>query len=129
MVALVSALRVLGGGLHNFGFTVFFLPISQDLGLNRAKTSLAFSLARAQGAIAGPLVGYFIDRFGPRPMILIATLLTGIGYIALGWVRSYTAFPLVLPGLDLAFIYSRPFPRADCFALFAAATSAVLRLI
>lgn len=99
MVGLVSALRVVGGGLHNFGFTVFFLPISQDLGLTRAQTSLAFSLARAQGAIGGPFVGYFIDRYGPRPMILIATLLTGLGYISLGWVEGYTAFLIVYLGL------------------------------
>jgi hypothetical protein len=55
MVGLVSAMRVLGGGLHNYGFTVFFLPLSQDLGLSRAATSLAFSLARAEGALEGPL--------------------------------------------------------------------------
>ncbi len=36
MVGLVSAIRVVGGGLHQYGFTVFFLPISQDLGLSRA---------------------------------------------------------------------------------------------
>ena len=48
MVGLVSAIRILGGGLHNYGFTVFFLPLSQDLGLSRAATSLAFSLARAE---------------------------------------------------------------------------------
>ncbi|HWH79198.1 MAG TPA: MFS transporter [Candidatus Binatus sp.] len=99
MVALVSAIRVLGGGLHNYGFTVFFLPISADLGLNRAETSLAFSLARAQGAIEGPFVGYIIDRFGPRPMILMATLLSGLGYIALGWVHSYTTFLIVFLGI------------------------------
>jgi MFS family permease len=99
MVGLVSALRVLGGGLHNFGFTVFFLPISSDLGLTRAQTSLAFSLARVEGAVEGPFVGYFIDRYGPRPMILIATLLTGLGYIALGWVQSYTAFLIIYLGL------------------------------
>ena len=69
MVGLVSALRVLGGGLHNYGFTVFFLPLSQDLNLSRAATSLAFSLARAEGALEGPFVGYLIDRFGPRPII------------------------------------------------------------
>ena len=33
MIGLVSALRVLGGGLHNYGFTVFFLPVTQELGL------------------------------------------------------------------------------------------------
>ena len=42
MIGLVSALRVLGGGLHQYGFTVFFLPVTQDLGLTRASTSLAF---------------------------------------------------------------------------------------
>lgn len=95
MVGLVSALRVLGGGLHNYGFTVFFLPVSQDLGLTRAQTSLAFSLARVEGAIEGPFVGYLIDRFGPRPMILTAVLLTGIGYILFAWVDSYTSFLIV----------------------------------
>lgn len=99
MVGLVSALRVLGGGLHNYGFTVFFLPISNDLGLNRAETSLAFSLARAQGAIEGPFVGYLIDRFGPKPMILTAVLLTGLGYVFLGWVNSYTTFLIVYLGV------------------------------
>jgi MFS family permease len=99
MVGLVSALRVLGGGLHNYGFTVFFLPISTDLGLNRAETALAFSLARAQGAIEGPFVGYLIDRFGPKPMILTAVLLTGLGYVCLGWVHNYTTFLIVYLGI------------------------------
>ena len=42
MIGIVSALRVLGGGLHQYGFTVFFLPVSEELGLTRASTSLAF---------------------------------------------------------------------------------------
>jgi MFS family permease len=99
MVGLVSALRILGGGLHNYGFTVFFLPLSQDLGLSRAATSLAFSLARAEGALEGPFVGYVIDRFGPRPMLLIATIMCGAGYILLAWVDSYTTFLIVYLGI------------------------------
>jgi MFS family permease len=99
MVGLVSALRILGGGLHNYGFTVFFLPLSQDLGLSRAATSLAFSLARAEGALEGPFVGYVIDRFGPRPMLLLATIMCGAGYILLAWVDSYTTFLIVYLGI------------------------------
>src|SRR5687768_18001534 len=75
MVGLVSLIRIVGGGLHQFGFTVFFLPISQDLGISRAATSLAFSLSRAQGAIEAPLVGYLIDRYGPRPIMVTAVFL------------------------------------------------------
>jgi MFS family permease len=105
MVGLVSAIRVVGGGLHQYGFTVFFLPISQDLGLSRAATSLVFSLSRAQGAIEAPLVGYLVDRFGPKPIIMTAAVLAGVGYILLSWVNSYVAFIAVyLLVISLAFI-------------------------
>jgi MFS family permease len=105
MVGLVTAIRIVGGGLHQFGFTVFFLPISQDLGISRAATSLAFSLSRAQGAIEAPLVGYLIDRHGPRPIIVTAVFLAGVGYILLSWVNSYFTFMLVYLGvICLAFV-------------------------
>jgi len=105
MVGLVSLIRIVGGGLHQFGFTVFFLPISQDLGLSRAATSLAFSLSRAQGAIEAPLVGHLIDRYGPRPIIVTAVFLAGVGYILLSWVNSYASFLTVYLGvICLAFV-------------------------
>jgi len=105
MVGLVSLIRIVGGGLHQFGFTVFFLPISQDLGLSRAATSLAFSLSRAQGAIEAPLVGHLIDRYGPRPIIVTAVFLAGVGYILLSWVYSYASFLTVYLGvICLAFV-------------------------
>jgi Na+/melibiose symporter-like transporter len=66
MIGIVSAMRVLGGGLHQYGFTVFFLPVTQDLGLTRASTALAFSLARAEGSLVSPIVGYLIDRCRAR---------------------------------------------------------------
>ena len=105
MVGLVSIIRIVGGGLHQFGFTVFFLPISQDLGISRAATSLAFSLSRAQGAIEAPLVGYLIDRYGPRPIMVTAVFLAGIGYILLSWADSYVSFMIVYLGvISLAFV-------------------------
>src|SRR3989449_10130588 len=99
MVGLVSAIRVVGGGLHQYGFTVFFLPISEDLGLSRAATSLAFSLSRAQGAIEAPLVGYLVDRFGPRPILVTAVFFSRGGYILLSWGDRYTSFMIVYLGV------------------------------
>jgi MFS family permease len=104
MVAIGCAIRFLGGGFHLYGFTVFFLPITQELGLSRAATSLAFSLARAEGAIEGPFAGYLIDRFGPRPIIMAAVMLSGLGYMLLATVHSYNTFLAVYLGvISLAF--------------------------
>ena len=104
MIGVVSALRILGGGLHQYGFTVFFLPVTQDLGLTRASTSLAFSLARAEGSLTAPIVGYLLDRYGPKPLMLAAALFAGIGYILFAFVHNYTTFLIVYLGvISLAF--------------------------
>lgn len=104
MIAAASAIRVLGGGLHLYGFTVFFLPLSQDLGISRAATSLVFSLARAEGAIEAPIAGYLIDRFGPRPVMLTAVAFSGVGYMLLAGAESYITFLLIYLGvISLAF--------------------------
>jgi len=99
MVAVGCGIRMLGGGFHLYGFTVFFLPITQELGLSRAATSLVFSLARAEGAIEGPVAGYLIDRIGPRPMILAGVILSGIGYMLLATIESYYGFLVVYLGV------------------------------
>jgi sugar phosphate permease len=99
MVAVGCGMRMLGGGFHLYGFTIFFLPITQELGLSRAATSLVFALARAEGAIEGPLAGYLIDRFGPRPMMLAGVILSGVGYMLLAGVESYLGLLVVYLGL------------------------------
>ncbi|HSQ13780.1 MAG TPA: MFS transporter [Candidatus Deferrimicrobium sp.] len=99
MVAVGCSMRMLGGGFHLYGFTIFFLPITQELGLSRAATSAVFSLARAEGAIEGPLAGYMIDRFGPRPMMLAGVILSGLGYMLLAGVDSYAALLAVYLGV------------------------------
>jgi sugar phosphate permease len=99
MIAVGSILRILGGGLYFYGFSVFFLPLSQDLGLNRASTALVFSLARAQGAFEGPIAGYFMDRHGPRPLMIMALAMTGIGHMLLSGVNSYLMLLIVYMGV------------------------------
>lgn len=99
MVAVGCAIRMLGGGFHLFGFTIFFLPITNELGLSRAATSLVFSLARAEGAVEGPLAGYLIDRFGPRPLMVAGVVLSGLGYMLLSGVHSYVALLVVYLGV------------------------------
>jgi len=99
MVAIGCAMRMLGGGFHPYGFTIFFLPITLELGLSRAATSLVFSLARAEGAIEGAVAGYLIDRLGPRPMMLAGVILSGLGYMLLAGIDTYYGFLAVYLGV------------------------------
>lgn len=92
-------LGVISGGVFSHSNGIFFGPIRQDLGLSSAQASLIFSLSRAQGSVAGPLVGRFVDKFGARPMIIIGGLLASLGFIALHWVHSYWLFLLIFTGI------------------------------
>lgn len=104
MIAVGAVLRILGGGLYFYGFSVFFLPLSHDLGLSRAATSLVFSLARAQGAFEAPIAGYYMDRYGPRPAMVVAVFTAGIGHMLLAGVESYVTLLIVYMGVvSLAF--------------------------
>ena len=71
-------------GVTNYGATVFFNPVSQALGISRTMTSIAIALARAENTVLAPIIGYFIDRFGPRPPIIAGMFLMGLGMILFG---------------------------------------------
>jgi MFS family permease len=88
-------LTALGGGIFSYGFSVFFLPLRESLGISAASASLIFALSRAEGAIEGPLAGYLIDRFGARLMLAVGAVITGAGFILLAGAQSFTAVLII----------------------------------
>ena len=99
IVAIGCVLDAVKGGTYNTGFTLYFLPVLKEMQLSRAATSLPFSFAKLESALAGPVVGYLIDRFDIRVMLLIGTLLAGLGFVVLAFTQSYLLFVLVFLGL------------------------------
>ena len=87
------------------GFGAFFDPIVEQFGWSRAVTSAAVSLQRTESGMVSPFVGYLIDRFGPRSVMLVGILMTGAGFILLGRINSlwqfYSAFALITLGMSL----------------------------
>lgn len=87
------------------GLGIFLVALERQFGWSRAALSGAFSLGRAQGAVMGPLEGFFIDRFGPRRMVLIGYVVMGIGFILFSIVQElwqfYAAFFVVTMGAGL----------------------------
>ena len=67
------------GSVYFYGFTIFFLPLSRELGISRAATSVIFSTARMEGALGGPVIGWLTDRVGPRVMLITGAALAGLG--------------------------------------------------
>jgi MFS family permease len=95
VLALSALISGVGTGIIYHSFTVFFLPLKRDLGVSSAAISLLYGAARLEGGLEGPLVGYLINRFGTRKIIIIGTGLCGCGLILLSMVQSFWAFFLI----------------------------------
>ena len=92
-------MNMMASGTYWTGASVFFLPITRDLELSRAATSAAFSLARLEGGLGGPLVGYAVDRFGPRQIALIGGVVAGLGFVLLSQASNYAMFLIIYVGV------------------------------
>jgi MFS family permease len=75
-------------GLSYFGMSAYFPSFEREFGWSRTAISGAFSLARIESGLLGPLEGYFTDRVGPQRMMFIGLFLCVGGFLALSLVDS-----------------------------------------
>ena len=68
------------------------VALERQFGWSRTALSGAFSLARVEGAILGPVEGLLVDRVGTRKMVFIGYILMGLGFLWLGQVETLLAF-------------------------------------
>jgi len=99
ITAAGGLLNALSSGFYSTGFTVYFLPLSRDLGLTRTATALIFGISRLEGGVQGLITGYCIDRWGPRIMMVIGAFLAALGFMLLPATRNYASFLIVYVGL------------------------------
>ncbi|MGE5272027.1 MAG: oxalate/formate MFS antiporter [Thiohalocapsa sp.] len=74
-----------------YGWTLFVLPIDAKYHWGRAAIQVAFSIFVLTETWLVPVEGWFVDRFGPKLVVLIGGILVGIA-----WVLNSIAGSLVL---------------------------------
>ena len=75
-----------------FGFTAFIDPLVQEFGWSYTQVSFAASLRGLEMGIFAPLVGFLVDRFGSRHLILCGVICVGLGLILLSYTQSLLMF-------------------------------------
>ncbi len=64
-----------------YGWTLFVNPIAEKHGWSRAAIQVAFTIFVLTETWLVPIEGYLVDRFGPRPVVLVGGLLCGLGWV------------------------------------------------
>jgi len=95
MVAILFGVLVIYG-LTMLSFGVFLKPITTELNWDRGALSGALSLSIVVGGGIGILGGRLTDRYGPRPIIGIGALLTGIAFLLMSQISALWHAYLIL---------------------------------
>jgi MFS family permease len=75
-------------GFSYFGMSAFFPSFEREFGWSRTAISGAFSLARIESGLLGPIEGYLTDRIGAHRMLFIGLVICSLGFLSLSWVNS-----------------------------------------
>jgi len=92
MVAAGSGIQFLQSCLLLQSFGAYVAVLQEDRGWSKTELSFAAALHQMEAAILGPLLGWFIDRFGPQGVIRAGVLTLGSGFMLLSQIESLAAF-------------------------------------
>ncbi len=105
MVGVASALQCLQAGLINQSFGAYVAVLQAERGWSKTALSGAAALQQMASAILGPVLGWFIDRFGPQGMIRAGVVVFGVGLMLFSRTETlggfYAAFLIIALGASL----------------------------
>jgi MFS family permease len=79
-------------GIVYYSFSAFFEPLVEEFGWSYTQISFATSLRGLEMSVFAPFIGFLVDRFGSRKLIICGTITVGIALILLSVTRSLLMF-------------------------------------
>ena len=87
-----------------FSFGVMFKPMIAEFGWNRASMSFAFFLNMTFFALTLSIAGRIYDRYGPKWVIFLSTVLLSAGFVGISFIGSLWQFNIcygIIVGIGL----------------------------
>ena len=88
--------------------TVFIYPMSQELGWSRTLIAGAVSAGALLSIALSPAIGWAIDRFGSRPVLVGGVLTVGASMLSLAWATIPITFYVAYASARVVFHTAAP---------------------
>ena len=88
MVAAAASIQFIQAMMLHQAFGAYLSVLIEEKGWSKTSVSGASALQSMEAALIGPLLGWFIDRFGSQWLIKIGVVLFGIGFICLSQIDT-----------------------------------------
>ncbi len=80
------------GAVVFFGLTAFISPLNKEFGWSFTQISFAASLRGLEMGLFAPVIGFLVDRFGSRKLLVAGAVITGFGLLCLSLTRTLSMF-------------------------------------
>jgi MFS family permease len=94
IVGASGGIQWLAGMLWMQSYGAYMVLLQEDFGWSKALVAGAFALTRIESGLLGPIQGWLVDRFGPRLIASIGTVLFAAGFILFSRIESLLGFYL-----------------------------------
>jgi MFS family permease len=105
MVGAAVGLQFLQAGLVSQAFGAYLAVLSEEQGWSKTALSGAAALQQMEVALLGPVLGWLLDRFGPKIFVRAGVVVFGAGLCLLSQVQTlpqfYGAFIVIALGTSL----------------------------
>ena len=99
-------------GFATYGLPFFYDFFVKDLGWTRAEVTSGNAFSRLiVGPVFGYAAGWFVDRFGPRRLMLFGILIAGLALVGLGAVSTMGFFYFCYLLNALGYVCGGPLPN------------------
>jgi MFS transporter, OFA family, oxalate/formate antiporter len=90
-----------------YGWTLFVNPIDEKYGWGRAAIQVAFTLFVITETWLVPIEGYLVDRFGPRIVVVLSSILVGVSWVMNSFADSLFLLYLsaIIGGIGAGAVY------------------------
>ena len=110
VTAFLSLFSIVGFALYGLPF--FYDFFVSELGWTRQQVTSGNAYSKLLiGPLFGFLAGWFIDRFGPRRLMLAGILMAGFALVGLGAVSSLAFFYVFYLFNALGYVCGGPLPN------------------
>lgn len=102
VVCMVAAANI------QYSWTLFVPEIQSAHGWSRASIQVAFTVFVVVQTWLTPIEGYFIDKYGPRAVVLVGGVFTGLSWIMNSYATSLTGFYVgaAIGGIGVGCVYA-----------------------
>jgi sugar phosphate permease len=105
IVGASGGVQYLASMLWMQSYGAYVVLLQQDFGWSKTLLAGAFALTRVESGLLGPLQGWLVDRFGPRLILRVGTVLFALGFLLFSQVETllgfYLTFALIALGSSL----------------------------